>query len=177
MTLHNPELLRQHNDYKAIQARLWGRKKSPAETQPEPPTVKEPKRRLVQQDYHVWLYRRFKIRYGASITTRASFALTPYQNYTPYETNVVFDLEPSRKSMKDIAMDVLYDFPGVTLAELKGSHRSKSIVEARQLTMYEIHRQRSDLSYPAIGRFLNKDHTTVIHAVRKIASMKARRAA
>jgi hypothetical protein len=171
MTLHTPELLRQNEAHKAIQARLWGKKGS-IETKAEPIAIKEPKRKLVQLDYHVWLYRRFKIRYGAAISTRASFSLTPYQNYTPYETRVVFDLAPSRKSMKDIAMDVLYDFPGVTLAEIKGSHRSRSIVEARQLTMYEIHRQRPDLSYPAIGRFLNKDHTTVLHAVKKIAAMK-----
>lgn len=173
MNMHTPELSRQNEAHKAIKARLWGKK--PAEIKPAPVIAKEPEKKLVQLDYHVWLYRRFMIRYGAAaaITTRASFALTPYQNYTPYETRIVFDLEPpARKSMKDIAMDVLYDFPGVTLAEIKGSHRSRSIVQARQMTMYEIHRQRSDLSYPAIGRFLNKDHTTVLHAVRKISAMK-----
>ena len=175
MNMHNAEQLRQHNDYKAIQARLWGKKT--AETKAEPVVVKEPKRKLIQLDYHVWLYRKFKIRYGAFVTTKASFSVTPYQNYTPYEPRVVFDMEPVRKTMKQIALEVLDIYPGVSLAELKGSHRHKSIVEARQRAMYECQRQRPDLSYPAIGRFFEKDHTTVIHAVRKITAIKARAAA
>ena len=117
MTMHNAEQIRQHNDYKAIQARLWGKKT--AETKAEPVVVKEPKRKLIQLDYHVWLYRKFKIRYGAFVTTRASFSVTPYQNYTPYEPRVVFDMEPVRKTMKQIALEVLDIYPGVSLAELQ----------------------------------------------------------
>ena len=47
---------------------------------------------------------------------------------------------------------------------------------ARQIGMY-VFRELTDLSYPAIAReFGGRDHTTVIHAVEKIAAlMKERR--
>lgn len=77
-----------------------------------------------------------------------------------------------RRLTKHIIADVLENFPGVTWEDLKGKHRTSNIVYPRQLCMYEIHRQRKDLSYPAIGRlFGGRDHTTVLHAVRKIESM------
>jgi chromosomal replication initiator protein len=77
-----------------------------------------------------------------------------------------------RRLTKHIIAEVLENFPGVTWEDLKGKHRTSNIVYPRQLCMYEIHRQRKDLSYPAIGRlFGGRDHTTVLHAVRKIESM------
>jgi chromosomal replication initiator protein len=77
-----------------------------------------------------------------------------------------------RRLTKHIIAEVLENFPGVTWEDLKSKHRTSNIVYPRQLCMYEIHRQRKDLSYPAIGRlFGGRDHTTVLHAVRKIESM------
>lgn len=77
-----------------------------------------------------------------------------------------------RRPTKHIVADVLEHFPGVTWEDLKSRHRTQDIVFPRQLCMYEVHRQRKDMSYPAIGRlFGGRDHTTVLHAVRKIESM------
>lgn len=85
-----------------------------------------------------------------------------------------YSAEPEKPSMTDIANEVLRDFPGVTLAELKGIHRKRDIVAARQLAMYHIRYRRPDLSYPVIGRFFGgRDHTTCIHAVQKIERMLA----
>ena len=45
------------------------------------------------------------------------------------------------------------------------------MVTARQIGMY-VHRELTDLSYPAIAReFGGRDHTTVIHATSKIARL------
>lgn len=77
-----------------------------------------------------------------------------------------------RRPTKHIIADVLEHFPGVSWEDLKSRHRTQDIVFPRQLCMYEVHRQRKDMSYPAIGRlFGGRDHTTVLHAVRKIESM------
>ena len=61
----------------------------------------------------------------------------------------------------------LFDF---TVEQLTGGSRRRPLVDARQIAMY-VTRSMTDLSYPEIGRaFGNRDHTTVIHAVRKIES-------
>ncbi len=55
-----------------------------------------------------------------------------------------------------------------TLEQISGGSRRRPLVDARQIAMY-VTRNMTDLSYPEIGRaFGNRDHTTVIHAVRKI---------
>src|SRR3989442_2533057 len=58
-----------------------------------------------------------------------------------------------------------------TIDELAGKSRSRPLVTARQISMY-VFREMTDLSYPAIAReFGGRDHTTVIHAVDKIATL------
>ncbi|MYH00515.1 MAG: chromosomal replication initiator protein DnaA [Acidimicrobiaceae bacterium] len=55
-----------------------------------------------------------------------------------------------------------------TIEQITGGSRRRPLVDARQIAMY-VTRNMTDLSYPEIGRaFGNRDHTTVIHAVRKI---------
>ena len=55
-----------------------------------------------------------------------------------------------------------------SVEQITGGSRRRPLVDARQIAMY-VTRNTTDLSYPEIGRaFGNRDHTTVIHAVRKI---------
>ena len=65
---------------------------------------------------------------------------------------------------------------GFTVEELESQSRRRPLVTARQIGMYAM-RELTDFSYPAIARqFGGRDHTTVIHAVEKIAGqMKERR--
>lgn len=57
---------------------------------------------------------------------------------------------------------------GCTEDELRSKCRSKSLVDARHLAMWFM-RECIKMSYPEIGReFSNRDHTTVIHAFRKV---------
>ena len=56
----------------------------------------------------------------------------------------------------------------VTVSELRGKKRVKTIVIPRQIAMY-LSRKLTDASLPKIGQdFGGKDHTTVIHAYDKI---------
>lgn len=82
-----------------------------------------------------------------------------------------------KKSMQAIAQEVIAKFPGVRLSELRGVTRAKRVCWPRQIAMYETRRQRPDVSYPAIGRWYGgRDHTTVLHAERKVAAWMAAKA-
>lgn len=71
------------------------------------------------------------------------------------------------------ATSKMFDF---TVDDICGQSRRRPLVTARQIGMY-VCRELTDLSYPAIADvFGGRDHTTVIHAVRKIETlMKERR--
>ncbi len=64
---------------------------------------------------------------------------------------------------------------GISLEDLCGSSRSRVLVTARQVAMY-LCRELTDLSLPKIGQhFGGRDHTTVMHADRKIRGLMAER--
>lgn len=64
---------------------------------------------------------------------------------------------------------------GLAVDDLSGSSRSRVLVTARQIAMY-LCRELTDLSLPKIGAlFGGRDHTTVMHADRKIRSLMAER--
>jgi chromosomal replication initiator protein len=57
---------------------------------------------------------------------------------------------------------------GISLHDLKARRRHKTIVFPRQIAMY-LSRELTELSLPEIGNFFGgKDHTTVLHAYKKI---------
>src|SRR3712207_8624294 len=56
------------------------------------------------------------------------------------------------------------EYFSVTMEELQGANRSRTLVNARQIAMY-LCRELTELSLPRIGAsFGGKDHTTVMHA-------------
>src|SRR5690606_39048481 len=62
----------------------------------------------------------------------------------------------------------------VTNADLMSKDRHKSVAFARQVAMY-LCRQRLKSSFPELGRaFGNRDHTTVMSAVRRVESLRKR---
>ncbi|MFC7217163.1 chromosomal replication initiator protein DnaA [Streptomyces polyrhachis] len=67
------------------------------------------------------------------------------------------------------------DYFGLTVEDLCGTSRSRVLVTARQIAMY-LCRELTDLSLPKIGaQFGGRDHTTVMHADRKIRALMAER--
>jgi chromosomal replication initiator protein len=70
-------------------------------------------------------------------------------------------------------MAVTAEYFAVSIDDLTGSSRSRVLVGARQMAMY-LCRELTDLSLPKIGeKFGNRDHTTVMHADRKIRTQMA----
>lgn len=63
---------------------------------------------------------------------------------------------------------------GCTLQELMSASRKTRIMLARRKAMYLLW-QRGTMSKAHIGRYLNKDHTTVIHAIRSYEKSLAKR--
>jgi chromosomal replication initiator protein len=85
------------------------------------------------------------------------------KEYTPREF---------RKSVDDIILEVLVNYPGITIDDIKGERRTICIMIPRHKAMYEVCRQRPDLSFPQIGlRFGGRDHTTILSAVRKMGAI------
>ena len=63
----------------------------------------------------------------------------------------------------------------LTIDDLCGTSRTRVLVNARQIAMY-LYRELTELSLPKIGQtFGGRDHTTVMHADRKIRQLMAER--
>ena len=78
--------------------------------------------------------------------------------------------EPRSIKVEEIQQVVCKHF-SVTKADLLSACRARTLVRPRQIAMY-IAKVMTGRSLPEIGRrFGNRDHTTVLHAVRKIGDM------
>jgi len=77
-------------------------------------------------------------------------------------------IEKNRElSVEEILKKVSTHF-NIKISDIKSPKRLKAVVLPRQIAMY-LARQLTTASYPEIGdRFGGKDHSTIIHAIRKI---------
>jgi chromosomal replication initiator protein len=81
--------------------------------------------------------------------------------------DLVQNAEPRRIKIEDILRIVSRHF-GVSRGDLLSQRRHRSVVWPRQIGMY-LAKQLTQRSLPEIGRrFGDRDHTTVLHAIRKI---------
>jgi chromosomal replication initiator protein len=77
-----------------------------------------------------------------------------------------------RISIEEIQLRVSQHY-NIKIAEMHSPRRSRSVARPRQVAMY-LAKILTQCSLPQIGRkFGNRDHTTVMHAVRKIEELKA----
>jgi chromosomal replication initiator protein len=87
---------------------------------------------------------------------------------------VLKDLFPAEAGPEITAAEIMTTtaaYFGVTVDDLCGTSRSRVLVTARQIAMY-LCRELTDLSLPKIGQaFGGRDHTTVMHADRKIRQL------
>jgi len=94
--------------------------------------------------------------------------------------NVPITLDMARENLKDILGDkhkeitveliqkTISDYFDIKLSDLKSEKRQKNLVHARQVAIW-LCRDLTKSSYPDIGmRFGGRDHSTVIHAAKKI---------
>jgi chromosomal replication initiator protein len=93
---------------------------------------------------------------------------------------VLRDLIPTEQNSQITSATIMAQtaaYFGLTIEDLCGTSRSRVLVTARQIAMY-LCRELTDLSLPKIGQqFGGRDHTTVMHADKKIRQLMAERRA
>ncbi len=101
----------------------------------------------------------------------ASFTKRPID--VSLATEVLKDIPetPASRVTIDMILSAVAEATGVSITEMTGDKRSRSVVEGRHLAMY-LARELTDASLPKIGdRIGGRDHTTVLHAVEKITRL------
>jgi chromosomal replication initiator protein len=87
------------------------------------------------------------------------------------ELHDLFRLRERRVMIDEIQRRVAEHF-NVRLAEMTSARRARAFARPRQVAMY-LSKQLTSRSLPEIGRkFGGRDHTTVMHAVRRIEELK-----
>lgn len=77
-------------------------------------------------------------------------------------------VEKRREITVEEIQKVVAHYFNIKISDLKSAKRLKALVLPRQVAMY-IARQLTSCSYPEIGeKFGGKDHSTIIHAIKKI---------
>jgi chromosomal replication initiator protein len=113
---------------------------------------------------------------GALIRLAAKASLTgrPIDfEFVRSEMALVSPRRPDMLSVEDVQRAVCSHFR-LSNSELLSKDRHKSVAFARQVAMY-VCRQRLKSSFPELGRaFGNRDHTTVMSAVRRVETLRAR---
>ena len=93
---------------------------------------------------------------------------------------VLKDLIPTEQSSEISSATIMAqtaDYFGLTIEDLQSASRTRLLVTARQIAMY-LCRELTDMSLPKIGeQFGGRDHTTVMHAERKIRELMGERRA
>jgi chromosomal replication initiator protein len=115
---------------------------------------------------------------GALIRVTAFASLNKQLVDTQLAEIVLRDLIPD-SAMPEIGapviMAVTAEYFAVSIDDLCGPGKTKALAQARQIAMY-LCRELTDLSLPKIGQtFGGRDHTTVMHADKKIRKEMAER--
>jgi len=77
--------------------------------------------------------------------------------------------ETATPTLRDIEMAVCARF-GLTPEILRGPKKHRGIARPRQIVMY-LAREMTPLSYPRIGAWFHRDHTTVLWGERRIRQL------
>ena len=113
---------------------------------------------------------------GSLIRLIAYASLTGRDIELPLAQEILRDLlhTDERPITIEMIQKFVADQCGVKLTELKAKNNSKAVAEPRQIAMY-LSKTLTGASLPEIGKaFGGKHHSTVIHSVRKIESMRKR---
>ena len=81
----------------------------------------------------------------------------------------MFKVEGNAVPTPGLIIEQVSRFYSIDQSVIRGTLKNKGTAEARQVAMYLI-RHLTNLSLPEIGREFGRDHTTVIHSIRKVES-------
>ena len=75
-----------------------------------------------------------------------------------------------RKTTIDEIQKKVAEYFNISVKELQSSRRARTVARPRQIAMY-LAKLLTSRSLPEIGRKFDRDHTTVMHAVRKVEEL------
>jgi chromosomal replication initiator protein len=109
---------------------------------------------------------------GALIKISAVHSLTGQAITEEFAAQVLKDILPTNRpvDIEQIQREVAR-FYKVAIDDLRQDRRTKHLAHARQVAMY-LSRKLTKSSFPEIGTRFNKDHSTVISAVRKVETQR-----
>ncbi|GAA1149276.1 chromosomal replication initiator protein DnaA [Ornithinicoccus hortensis] len=117
---------------------------------------------------------------GALIRVTAFASLSGMPLTVELAAHVLKDIIPAGDSGQITVSTIMNEVSAyfhIAIDDLCGTSRSRTLVNARQIAMY-LCRELTDLSLPKIGQeFGGRDHTTVMHAERKIRQLMGERRA
>ncbi|RVL48471.1 chromosomal replication initiator DnaA [Sinorhizobium meliloti] len=163
-----PELMRQQREWREARARLTRPAKVVVQEKSVIDTLKaelaDAAARIRERDRKIAILELDVADRDARILSQAEM-ISHLQDDAP-------EITEEKRPVSAIIGEVLDLFPDVTWSEVAGVRREKRLIRPRQLCMYELSRQRPDLSLPRLGRIFNRDHTTVLYSVQKIRAEK-----
>jgi len=77
-----------------------------------------------------------------------------------------------RRTTIDEIQKKVAEYFNISVKEMQSSRRARTVARPRQVAMY-LAKQLTSRSLPEIGRKFDRDHTTVMHAVRKVEELVA----
>ncbi len=109
---------------------------------------------------------------GALVKISAVHSLTGQEITEEFASQVLKDILPQHRpvDVEQIQREVAR-FYKVAVEELRADRRTKALAHARQVAMY-LARKLTKSSFPEIASRFNKDHSTVISAVRKMETLR-----
>ncbi len=104
---------------------------------------------------------------------KAYWELTGMEIDVPNVSRVIKDMYKGKADTlptPELIISEVCKFYNVSDTVIRSTQKNKGTADARQMAMYLI-RSMTNLSYPDVGKEFHRDHTTAMHAVKKIESM------
>ena len=89
---------------------------------------------------------------------------------TPAEVRNLLWAQQTGSKLRSICIETAANY-GLTEDILKGPDKTKGVSQVRQEVMYLM--RQAGISYQQIGRYFNRDHTTILHGERAHAKRSA----
>lgn len=104
----------------------------------------------------------------SSFSTASTFSIRLHSDYTPYGIGLVGGPAECIRTMDQIAREILKAYPGVSLADIKGSRKTANIYWPRHHIVHSILAERPDISSTMLGRWMGgRDHTSILNSRRQ----------
>lgn len=163
-----PELMRQHEAYQSVRARLLNPKTTVrrADLEKERDAVSVLREKVAKLMSDVAERDRRIRELELDVSDRDARIIAQAEMLATLDESGMF-VAPKRP-VAVIVAEVLKDFPGVTWDEIVGIRRTRDLIKPRHLCMVAVYEERRDLSTPVIGKIFKRDHTVILHAVDKM---------